>query len=77
MNIRIALLSAVLAAATSAAVAQEQGTREEQAACRADSRRFCRSVDPDSGTHGILLCLKQNRSRISRACRTVLESHGQ
>jgi hypothetical protein len=77
MNIRIALLSAVLAVASSAAVAQEHGSREEQAACRADSRRFCRSVDPDSGTHGILMCLKQHRSRLSRGCRTLLESHGQ
>lgn len=75
MKIRIALLSAVFIAASSAAFAQ--GGRDEQAACRSDTRRFCRSVDPDSGTHGILMCLKQNRARLSRACRGLLESHGQ
>ena len=75
MIIRTALLGAVLLAASSPAFAQ-QGTRDEQAACRSDTRRLCRSVDPDAGTHGILLCLKQNRERLSRACKAVLESHG-
>jgi hypothetical protein len=77
MKIRMALISALVMAASSAAVAQEKGTREEQAACRSDTRRLCRSVDPDAGTFGILACLKQNRSKLSRACRGVLESHGQ
>jgi hypothetical protein len=79
MKIRMAFMSAFLVVVSSAALAQESsgGTRDEQAACRSDSRRFCRTVDPDSGTHGILTCLKQNRSRLSRACRGVLESHGQ
>jgi hypothetical protein len=78
MKIRMAFMSAILVASTWAAFAEDhRGTREEQAACRADSRRFCRTVDPESGTHGILTCLKQNRSKLSRACRGVLESHGQ
>lgn len=79
MMLRMTFLSAVLVAATSAALANETpgGTRDDQAACRADSRRFCRTVDPESGTFGILTCLKQNRSKLSRACRGVLESHGQ
>jgi len=78
MTIRIAFLAAAFIAASSAAFATEsQGTRDEQAACRGDQRRFCRTIDPDSGTHGILTCLKQNRSKLSRACRGVLESHGQ
>lgn len=76
MKICMALMSAFLVTATPA-IAQEQGTRDEQAACRADTRRFCRSVDPDSGTFGILNCLKQNRAKLSRTCRGLLESHGQ
>jgi hypothetical protein len=77
MTIRTAFLSALLIAASSAALASEpHGTREEQAACRSDSRRFCRTIDPDTGTHGILTCLKQNRSKLSRACRGLLESNG-
>ena len=76
MKICIALMTTVLLAA-SPALAQEQASRDEQAACRGDTRRFCRAVDPDSGTFGILNCLKQNRAKLSRACRGVLESHGQ
>ena len=75
MNLRIALISAVLLALC--APANAQGSRDEQAACRADTRRFCRSLDPDSGTFGILNCLKQNRPKLSKACRALLESHGQ
>jgi hypothetical protein len=77
MKVRIALTSALLVIASSAVSQENHGTREEQAACRSDTRRFCRSVDPDSGTFGVLTCLKQNRAKLSRACRGVLESHGQ
>lgn len=52
-----------------------QGTPQEQAACRGDSVKFCREAIPD--TFRVLACLQQNRSRISKACREVLESHGQ
>ncbi len=78
MKFCVAFMSVALIAASPVAFAEpERGTREEQAACRADTRRLCRSVDPDSGNHGILTCLKQNRSKLSRACRGLLESHGQ
>jgi hypothetical protein len=69
-------MAVALIAVSSAAVAQESGSRDEQAACRSDSRRFCRKVDPDTGTHGILMCLKENKAKLSRSCRTVLETHG-
>jgi hypothetical protein len=52
-----------------------QGTPEEQTACRRDSTTFCRDAVPD--TFRVLACLQQNRQRISKACREVLESHGQ
>jgi hypothetical protein len=78
MKIGMAIMSGLFIAVSSAAIADDtRGSREEQAACRSDTRRFCRTVDPDSGTHGILTCLKQNRSKLSRACRGLLESHGQ
>jgi hypothetical protein len=74
----LAIVCGLFIAVSSVAFADDtRGTREEQAACRSDTRRFCRTVDPDSGTHGILTCLKQNRSKLSRACRGLLESHGQ
>lgn len=52
-----------------------QGTPEEQAACAPDSNRFCRDAEPD--TFRVLACLQRNRTKISVACRRVLESHGQ
>jgi hypothetical protein len=52
-----------------------KGTPEEQAACRHDSTTLCRDAIPD--TLRVLACLQQNRQRISKACREVLESHGQ
>jgi hypothetical protein len=78
MRFGMAIMSGLFFAVSSAALADDtRGTRDEQAACRGDTRRFCRAIDPDSGTHGILTCLKQNRTKLSRACRGLLESHGQ
>jgi hypothetical protein len=59
----------------SAAPDMFKGTPEEQAACRRDSTTLCREAIPD--TFRVLACLQQNRQRISKACREVLESHGQ
>ena len=75
MKVQAALTLALLAAASAPTVAQDRASQE--AACRSDTRRFCRSVDPDTGTGGILTCLKQNRARLSKGCRSLLESHGQ
>ena len=52
-----------------------QGTPEEQAACNPDSNKFCKDAEPD--TFRVLACLQRNRTKISVACRKVLESHGQ
>jgi len=57
----------------------QQGNDEERAACHPDVIRFCRSTvdaNPDD-VFGILGCLQSNRTRISRACATVLANHGQ
>jgi hypothetical protein len=51
------------------------GTPQEQAACAGDAHRFCRDDIPDN--FRVLACLKAEREKITRACRTVLESHGQ
>ena len=52
-----------------------QGTPEERAACQPDVQKFCEYALPD--TLRVLQCLQGNRPRISRACREVLERHGQ
>lgn len=52
-----------------------EGTPQEQAACRPDSNKFCRDAEPDQLR--VLSCLQRNRAKLSKACRRVLESHGQ
>jgi hypothetical protein len=52
------------------------GTEQEQQACTRDVQRFCRKL-MDQGDFTILACLKENRPKLSLACRNVLISHGQ
>jgi hypothetical protein len=47
-----------------------------QQACTHDVQRFCRKL-MDQGDFTILACLKENRQKLSVACRDVLVSHGQ
>jgi hypothetical protein len=53
------------------------GTPEEQAACRPDTRRLCRAIPANAGEMAFLQCLQVNRAKLSKACRAVLETHGQ
>jgi hypothetical protein len=58
----------------------QQGTEQERAACHPDVMRYCRQFVQENGqddVFAILSCLQTNRTRISRACSTVLTSHGQ
>ena len=52
------------------------GTEQEQNACRRDVVRHCRSVASEN-EFVILACLQANRPKLTVACRTVLQSHGQ
>lgn len=52
-----------------------KGTPEEQAACAPDSKKFCSDAIPD--TFRVLACLQEHRERLRKACRQVLEDHGQ
>jgi Cysteine rich repeat len=52
------------------------GTDKEEKACTRDVQRFCRKL-MDQGDLAILACLKENRAKLSPACRYVLVSHGQ
>lgn len=75
--IRKLVLALALAVAAVATIAQAGGTPEEQAACRPDVRRFCHTIPPGSGDGAFLACLQEHRTKLRRACREVLESHGQ
>jgi hypothetical protein len=52
------------------------GTDQEEKACIRDVQRFCRKL-MDQGDFTVLACLKENRPKLSSACRSVLVSHGQ
>jgi hypothetical protein len=60
----------------STAVLAHSGTEQDEKACTRDVQRFCRTL-MDQGDFTILACLKENRPKLSPACRYVLVSHGQ
>ena len=63
----------VTASAASGALAQQ---KQEHDACARDVSRLCRA-HMNEGDQIVLACLKQNRSRLGRACAKVLADHGQ
>lgn len=80
MSIRTALVSAALIAMSSIAMPPlamaQQGTPEEQAACRPDVRKFCHTVKESDGSQAFLQCLQEHREKLSQKCHAVLDSHG-
>ena len=73
---RVFILAAAALAASSTA-ALSSGTAEEQAACRPDVVRFCKPSGSGNDEMAILFCLKENRTKISKACLKVLVDNGQ
>jgi hypothetical protein len=45
-------------------------------ACARDATRFCRPV-LNNGDQAVLVCLKEHRPRLTKACDKVLAEHGQ
>jgi hypothetical protein len=74
MRRSIAALTFCLALPAIAFAQAQSGTPEEQKACRVDVRRYCHMA---RGQDAIADCLKAHRDQLSKACRGVLESHGQ
>ena len=66
----------LLSVAISTSALAHSGTDQEQQACSRDVQRFCRTL-MDQGDFTILACLKENRPKLTPACRYVLVSHGQ
>ena len=66
------LLTIVFVLLASTARAQQQG----HDACARDVSRLCRAHMSD-GDQVVLACLKQYRTRLSKACDKVLTEHGQ
>jgi Cysteine rich repeat len=70
------LMLALVVSAISPAAFAYSGSEQEQNACRRDVVRHCRSVANES-EFVILACLQANRPKLTVACRTVLQNHGQ
>jgi hypothetical protein len=66
----------LLSILVSTGVLAHSGSEQEQQACTRDVERYCRKV-MDQGDFTVLACLKENRPKLSSACRDVLVSHGQ
>lgn len=64
-----------MAAVLTASGALAAGTAEERAACSPDVRRLCKTAGTDQFV--VLACLKQNRTKLSKACEKVLTDNGQ
>jgi hypothetical protein len=66
----------LLSSPVSTGALAHSGTDQDEKACTHDVQHFCRKV-MDQGDFTILACLKENRTRLSVACRDVLVNHGQ
>jgi hypothetical protein len=73
---RLFMALILLSVPVSTGVLAHSGSDQEQRACTPDVQRFCRKLI-DQGDFTILACLKENRPKLSPACRHVLVSYGQ
>ena len=64
-------VAAALLCTTSAFAQDNRGTPEQRAACAPDAFRLCASYIPDPTR--VEHCLRQNKSDLSDACRSVFE----
>lgn len=69
---RLLFVVSLLLCASSASAQQQPG----HDACARDVTRFCRPV-MNNGDGAVLACLKQNRTKLSKACDKMLTQHGQ
>jgi hypothetical protein len=69
-------LALILFSVPASTVLAHSGTDQEEKACTPDVQRFCRKL-MEEGDLTLLACLKENRAKLSHACREVLGSHGQ
>ena len=71
--VRILFIVSFVVLASAASAQQQQPGHD---ACARDVSRFCRARMND-GDMAVLACLKQHRTRLSRACDKVLTDNGQ
>ncbi len=76
MMLRRILMTLVFASVSSVALAAS-GTPEEQAACRPDVKKFCGDLlkKANAEDNDYLMCLENNRDKLSIKCLNVLLDH--
>jgi len=67
-------IGVLLAAGTLSAAAQSGPTPQEQMACRGDAGKFC--AEHAGKPPQMNACLRDNKAKLSEACRKVVEAHG-
>jgi hypothetical protein len=67
-------VSLALLADVTLASAQSAPTASEQMTCRGDAGKFC--AEHIGKPPQMNACLRENKARLSEACRKVVESHG-
>jgi hypothetical protein len=64
----------ILVAGVTLASAQSAPTPSEQMTCRGDAGKFC--AEHIGKPPEMNACLRENKAKLSEACRKVVESHG-
>jgi hypothetical protein len=64
----------VLLGGTALAFAQSGPSASEQMSCRGDAGKFC--AEHVGKPPQMNACLRENKAKLSEACRKVVESHG-
>lgn len=69
------ILAVLLLASTALPASAQSGpSLQEQMACRSDANKFC--AEHIGKPPEMNACLRDNKSKLSDACRKVVESHG-
>jgi hypothetical protein len=69
------LFAALFLVGLSGAASAESGTKEEQAACRPDVRKFCANLAKGSGEQEYRNCLQYNFAGLAPKCQVVMTAH--
>jgi hypothetical protein len=70
------ILAAAILSMSTLALAQEQGTPEQRAACAPDVRRFCHHLKESDGPDAFLQCFELHRDDLSKKCSDMLKNYG-
>jgi len=74
MNKSVFAALVLLIAGGASASAQSGPSPQEQMACRSDAGKFC--AEHVGKPPQMNACLRENKTKLSDACRKVVESHG-